>query len=455
METNPLSNAFALTLSDGVKPSDNVGSDLRTFSEHGGFRNGSGENGEQRESVVNSSQLIPEGWVAKFGEATSKAIQRAKEQSTETRKPWTLVADQYTKNVLADCPERKVSAQTERKYRAEFSRLDANGQTAFEKANSVQHWNLLRTASRFCLETDIKRLRAESEKARREKNIPLAQEKNEQAFRLAIILNEQFLKIDHPTWANKKIAMAQEGKKPVNKSKRNTKTPGKNIEYMFFASKKHKKNLKIFERHLGRLAVIALTGCRPAELMKGIEVASTKNGGLAFKIIGAKCDDKRGQSWRHIGVKANCSISEILHKACQQAGGRMVITTTEADYRSLNRALQAHGLSCYSFRHAFGTQVKNAMAENKMTPQQGAQAMGHAGVKSVTYYGRTTRRRGLREITVKASREVKARAVTRKAKLKKVDWKNFRFDSKPAEVQEVHHSCGVKLKIPSSPKPPS
>lgn len=456
MQTHP-SAPKPQPLLDGCKPSNNGGSDQKNFG-HSRLRSGSVANSEQGESLANASELIPSEWVEKHAEGFKKALQKAREQSAESGRPWQLMADRRTKNILADCPDRsQVSEATAERYRNEVARLKASGLTAYEKANSAQHWNLLRTASRFCLETEIKRLRAESEQARRKRNITLAQARTVEAFRLAVVLDEQFLAHGHKTWANKKKEMASAGVKPANRSKRDSKTPRTEFVGVLLADTHHRGH-KVAERHTERLAVLALTGCRPSELKKGVEVAISDGGKIAFKVIGAKCDKSRGQEQRFIGLSPDCPLSQGLVQACKEAGGRKVITMTDADQRSLNRALKVHGLSCYSFRHAFGTQMKNSIASGQIKPEKAAQAMGHASTTSVTYYGRTTRHRTTRAVSVKATKEVKAPAVTRQAKAQRrrerEQESDFRFPSSAVSTQSVAYASGPRWKIPTGPQPP-
>ena len=77
------------------------------------------------------------------------------------------------------------------------------------------------------------------------------------------------------------------------------------------------------------------------------------------------------------------------------------IATSQADYRSLNRALARHRLSCYSFRHAFGSDLKAWITDPTTANPKGAahfaaQVMGHRSTESLAFYGTRagSRRRG-------------------------------------------------------------
>src|SRR5690606_6784442 len=112
-------------------------------------------------------------------------------------------------------------------------------------------------------------------------------------------------------------------------------------------------------RHAMRLAVLSLTGCRPAELKKGIALRLTDGGRfLTAEVAGAKVNDRRGQEARVIRVPVSGSCAKALAETIQSHGGLWILKTTDADYRSLNRALQNAGVSCYSFRHQLPSELK-------------------------------------------------------------------------------------------------
>jgi len=268
---------------------------------------------------------------------------------------------------------------------------------------------------------DARAWRALSEQARKAGDIPRAQECTVEAWRLAVALDDQFLIEGHQTWKDKAQAMKANGQKPVDKSKRRTGAPVADVAPCTLLTA-HQRGTRLAERHSERLAVLALTGCRPAELQAGVAVRlwhdSQGRPAVVVEIQGAKVDAQRGLTVRRLGfpVAGGGSAVQALAQLCEQRGGRYTLTTTPADYRSLNRALQGSGLSCYSFRHAVGSDLKADIASGKATPEQAARAMGHRSTESLTYYGTRSRGRGGQRPRAMASEPVKKVAVTRTAK---------------------------------------
>ena len=357
-----------------------------------------------------------EAWAEAHREELAKTWSMHLRMGQANARPATLEADQQTRNILADCPERTVSDTTAAEYRRVYTRLASQGMTAWEKANSRAHWDKLRTACRFCMEIDIREWRRLADRARRDGDLEQAQRCTTEAWRLAIALDDQFLRIGHKGWAAKEQALRDQGRKPVNKSKRHTTPPDADMAVCTLLDQRH-RGTRLLERHSERLALLALTGCRPAELMAGVKVSlwQSKKGtaGVVVEIKGAKVDAKRGQERRNLAFIVKGVAAQAFADLCRERGGHFTVETTAADYRSLNRALQAHGLSCYSFRHAVGSDLKQAIAAGAMTPEKAAQAMGHRSTESLTYYG--TRRAGRRGriVSARASITPRSRAVTR------------------------------------------
>jgi len=334
-----------------------------------------------------------------------------------------LEADKYTRKVLDDCPARPLTPETESEYRKIYKRLADEGVTAWEKSNSVQHWNKLRTACRWSMADDVRAFRKLSEVARKSGDIATAQHYTTEAWKLAVALDDQFLAAGRKTWKDKIRWMKSAKLEPVNKSKRNTTAPAVDVAPAVLLDKRH-RGTQLLERHTERLAVLALTGCRPAELMKGVEVRLLRdmNGhpkGVGIVISGAKVDDYRGHEQRRLAFLLSGGLAvRALAEICAERGGRFTLSTTNADYRSLNRSLRAHGMSCYTFRHSFGSGLKADIADGLTTPEQAAKAMGHRSTGSLLSYGTIYRGRSRRRPSAKvsASNRVKNKPVGKVAK---------------------------------------
>ena len=106
----------------------------------------------------------------------------------------------------------------------------------------------------------------------------------------------------------------------------------------------------------------------------------------------------------------------MLAAQAEAKGGRWTLTTTEADVRSLNRALAGAGMSCYSFRHQVASELKEQVATGERTAEEAAAAMGHASTASLAYYGKRSHARGGRKLRAVASDKVRSVPVTFTAK---------------------------------------
>ncbi len=163
---------------------------------------------------------------------------------------------------------------------------------------------------------------------------------------------------------------------------------------------------------LPALAVLWITGCRPAELEQGIDLVTGPDR-LVVKIMGAKCVDaggrERGQPTRHIGFRVDATANPALRLLHALAGrnavngvGRCTITHNK-DY--LYNSVVALGksafpklrtrISPYCFRHQVASDLKAATCDHEITLEQAAKVMGHLSDYSIGVYGHATHgRRG-------------------------------------------------------------
>lgn len=170
---------------------------------------------------------------------------------------------------------------------------------------------------------------------------------------------------------------------------------------------------------LPALAMLWLTGCRPAELEQGIELV-TRSDQIVVKIMGAKCVDaggrERGQPTRHIGfhidADANPALRFLHALAARNAvdgKGRCTITHN-GDYlynsvvalgRSAFPKLRTR-ISPYCFRHQVASDLKAATSDRDITLEQAAKFMGHLSDYSIGAYGHAVHGRKGRSGRVKA-----------------------------------------------------
>ena len=149
-----------------------------------------------------------------------------------------------------------------------------------------------------------------------------------------------------------------------------------------------------------------------------------------------------------------------LAQLVEAKGGRWTMETTSADHRSLNRALHG-GLSCYSFRHQTGSDLKGDIAAGVISPEEAAAVMGHRSTGSLSAYGNRSKARGGRRLrgnaiavirTVPVSFEARAEARGVRAKASADDGR-LRADPSP-QVRRQGASTSAAIKAPRRPKPP-
>ena len=466
------------TFWDGLKPSQNVGrvkSGLRQRSglvpdradgesqQHtprSGKRRGAEHGGSHATGVKPAHSSLAEEWAGEHREALAERERSAHMAAMRSGKQWTLHADQQTQAILADCPMRQVSEATAAEYRRVYNNLLASGRTPLDAASTRNHWDKLRTASRFCMEQDIRAWRAASERARKRGDIDSAQRRTARAFRLATVLDEMFMQTRRRTWAHKAAEMKAAGIKPASKSKRATAAPAANVALLALLDGR-RQGTKVADRHAERLTVLALCGMRPAELKKGIRLALVQDGKfLTAQVAGAKVSKGRGQEARVIRVPVDGSAATALAQVVKSKGGQWTLQTTDADHRSLNRALKG-GLSCYSFRHQAGSDLKGDIASGDITAVEAAKIMGHRSTKSLTAYGSLSRARGGRRLranateavrTISVSYEDRAQARAEKAKARTAE---RRFRAKPSpQARPVATPTKAAVAKTMRPKPP-
>ena len=142
-------------------------------------------------------------------------------------------------------------------------------------------------------------------------------------------------------------------------------------------------------------AVMALTGCRPAEL-NGLEIRPTdQDGVLTFRIEGRKVTEKAGQAWRELTIDVRAtSYGRALVKEIGEAGGSVEVKdTAQAVTKAVTRAAQRAGLvrldqtlPSYACRNAVASQMK---AEGRDITEV-AGALGHSSDECQKYYGRAS-----------------------------------------------------------------
>lgn len=162
-------------------------------------------------------------------------------------------------------------------------------------------------------------------------------------------------------------------------------------------------------------AVAAISGCRPAELVKGIEVL-VANGTLKLRIFGAKISKNSGQEWRELSfnLPSENPLAVILGRIALEKGGQTVVKIGDA--RAFSGAVREAGkrafpkfgrtITPYSFRHQVASDLKAAELGDQISA-----ALGHSVSDTRGSYGEWGAGRSDRAPNrIEAARPVKIKA---------------------------------------------
>lgn len=167
--------------------------------------------------------------------------------------------------------------------------------------------------------------------------------------------------------------------------------------------------LHISDRHKAAAAICALSGARPAEVARGVEVVR-EGDGLLFRIAGAKLTRHSGQPERQLLVSLDSVEARYLHTLAE-SGPVTVTGSAQALCAAVERAGQRafpHArqlISPYVYRHALASELK---AEGH-DPERIAECLGHRASESQSAYGRAVHGgRASGVLAVRASMPVRA-----------------------------------------------
>ena len=162
-----------------------------------------------------------------------------------------------------------------------------------------------------------------------------------------------------------------------------------------------------------QVLVLAVAGCRPAELVTGVKVKIGPDQ-LRITIVGAKVTEKSGQPERTLTYTLPAECNLVMQLASRLGIGSHLIATDSAvritcmirdaakrAYPQLRRSITA-----YCFRHQFASDLKASEIESDDI----SKAMGHCVDRAATRYGhKKMARGGISQLGVEAVREVRIR----------------------------------------------
>lgn len=141
--------------------------------------------------------------------------------------------------------------------------------------------------------------------------------------------------------------------------------------------------------------VALLTGCRPAELEKGVLIERIK-GGLYATIQGAKVKENAGQKQRKFRI-ADHPITNLLMRVMDESAETRNVMLVKVEHgnsvttnmREIGRKLwskKKQSITVYTARHAMAADCKAAIHKGA-DPDLVSQVLGHIVDKTASYYG--------------------------------------------------------------------
>ena len=172
------------------------------------------------------------------------------------------------------------------------------------------------------------------------------------------------------------------------------------------------------------ILVLALTGCRPCELVTGVDIQINGEFVTAY-IHGAKVNAKlrKGQEWRRLFWPLDHPhqlVQDLIQKA-KEAGGAFTAKIESAT--NLGSAVRHAGhrlwpnlgehITPYVFRHALASDLK----ASGLSAADISACLGHRVTKTATNYGRASAAKGLNlaPCTVEAASEVRVKLGSKSA----------------------------------------
>lgn len=177
------------------------------------------------------------------------------------------------------------------------------------------------------------------------------------------------------------------------------------------------------------LAVLSVTGARPAEIALGVNVSLAADGQLVLTIQGVKTHGgKYGQESRTLTVQPETKEAQFLVAQVRAASAPITVSAKAGSLSDRIRVLSmkvfpklAKPVSAYVFRHQLAADLKGS----GMAPADVSAALGHSVDETKRFYGAAQSARGNGGVSkVQASRQVKERT--------------------PAKIRELEHSRGFE-----------
>lgn len=246
--------------------------------------------------------------------------------------------------------------------------LDCGTRNSFDKT---------RSAFRFCIAKEIMSIVNESDKARKNKNYELMRSKTLEAYEKFFLFEREFLSDNRVMWND----ISQNKKE--SESKRKTMKNADSIEKIF---SRLKENKETYDRYSMFLSISSLVGCRPAEIIKGVSI-KVVNETIAFKILGSKVGNGRGQEERviYLDLKQYKHNEQMKCVCSKLVNNELYYKPEKKIYNGLRQYLyvQHKNFSLYTLRHRIASDLKKQGCSSETI----AGFLGHRVTESQEFYG--------------------------------------------------------------------
>lgn len=173
----------------------------------------------------------------------------------------------------------------------------------------------------------------------------------------------------------------------------------------------------VTDKHKAALAICALTGARPSEIARGVEIELVRKGVTPFlklRIKGSKVTEHSGQPERMLIVTIDSDAARYLVQ-CAETGHSTITThpanlcaaTIKAGRKAFPKLKES--VTPYLFRHHLASQMKAAGVAQEII----AQTLGHRATESQQAYGYAVSAKGAKSPIVAAKASIPVRLTYR------------------------------------------
>ncbi len=317
--------------------------------------------------------------------------------------------------VLQELPERVVSENTAKKYASLTANLRATRKRPEEAAGTRRSYYVYRAALNYVLPLQIRECLRTADR--------LAKAKDRGGWWAEVLRIRELLQTFQrylPDPNGERIRSGERSNVPLPRGASRSKRKGLRKLPEDWRDRLWRV-VPSGSKYRSAIATSLLTGVRPAELAKGVDIRLSESGDLIFDIRGAKTQGGRyGQAARRLIVSATGPVGTYLKSMIDEKQG---IAISIRSPRLFGNQLSAFAKKCwpkrsqrvspYTIRHQFAADLK-AMGDADAV----SMALGHAVADTAQHYGtaRQARSGGGKLVAVETTRALKKERILAKAK---------------------------------------